>query len=104
MEMLVGHCGGSFSVEVKAPLRERPATGCWSGDDSDALQECVRVANRQFDNKAPNVLVVVPELKVSVSSWRAQLVRAFYGQDMIMIPLKRQRRQLRHQNLKCSVP
>jgi len=74
---------GMTGVEVKAPYRELPE-GAWHGDDSDALQQCMDTANRQFTDDCPNILFLVPYLRNrSLLEWRLPLVKAFYGQEKL---------------------
>lgn len=86
LEMLVEHHLGEFKVEVKAPF-VTPPDRCWSGDDSDVLRRTLDEANKQFGADSANVLVVVPSLKVSAYAERGQLIRAFYGEEKIVIPI-----------------
>jgi len=54
---------GSAGVEVKAPFRPLPEEPVHEGDDSDALQQCMDTANKQFTDDCPNILFLVPELR-----------------------------------------
>lgn len=84
LEMLVVHPDGELHVEVKAPLRETDAQ-TWMGDDADALEKCLRDANRQFRAGVINVLAIVPVLRTPVTLERSQLLDAFFGELAIRI-------------------
>ena len=77
-----GTCG-DIGVEVKAPWRERPASGAWHGDESDKIAQTMESANRQFDDLTPNLLVIVPELRTPMFSHRRDLLKAAFGQSMM---------------------
>lgn len=78
---------GVTGVEIKAPYRELPQ-GAWHGDDSDTLQQCIDTANKQFSDDCPNILFLVPYLRNrSLLEWRLPLIKAFYGQEKITIPI-----------------
>ena len=59
----------------------------FSGNDADALEEAVKAANRQFDEGVANLLVVVPDLRLPVASFRSQITNAFYGEAGMAIPI-----------------
>lgn len=86
LELLVDLADGGMRIEVKAPSRERLSKS-WSGDDSDILARCLRDANKQFEHGVRNVLVLVPMLRTSVYACRGQLIRAFYGEEQISVPI-----------------
>lgn len=73
-------------VEVKAPFRERPE-GAWSGGESDKIAQAMQSANRQFRDDQPNILVLVPELRVPLHRHRDQLLRAAYGSSRLFVPI-----------------
>lgn len=80
--------GQNVAVEVKAPYRERPPEGqAWCGHDADLLAQCLKAANKQFAEDVPNILVLVPQLRRSVSTFRVQLVTALYGEEKITCPI-----------------
>jgi len=83
LEMLIEFGDGDVGVEVKAPLRERPVSGVWHGDDADKIVGALRAAERQFDKSRRNILVVVPSLGRELFSHREPLVRASYGETKI---------------------
>ncbi len=70
--------GTNIGVEVKAPFRERPKT-TWSGGESDKIAQAIEQANKQFDDSGPNLLVLVPELRVPIRSHRDALLHACFG-------------------------
>ena len=72
--------GQVVGVEVKSPYRER-RTGSWNGGDEGIVTQCIKKANSQFANDAPNLLVLVPFLRTSMISNRYQLVAAAYGEQ-----------------------
>ncbi len=75
---------GLAGVEVKAPYRALPEGQIHWGDDSDALQQCMDAANKQFTDDCPNILFLVPYLRnQSLAEWRLPLVKAFYGQEKL---------------------
>ncbi|GEM_PF-2341266 len=82
-----------IGVEVKAPLQEIPKpppgenTVGWCGDDADKIEQCMDAANRQFDDGDPNLLVIVPSLRVRVFSQSPNVVKAAYGQSKITWPV-----------------
>lgn len=86
LEYLIVHETGGIHVEVKAPYRP-VVTRSWWGDDSDLLAGTVREANAQFEPGVCNLLVLAPELRVPVYLERDQLIRAFYGEQVISVPL-----------------
>jgi len=87
MRLLVD--GNWIGVEVKSPFRERPkpppgkSTITWCGDDADKIKQCMEDANKQFCDDRPNLLVIVPELRMHVFSHRRDVVKAAYGQSKI---------------------
>lgn len=87
LEFRVEHGSGPFNVEVKAPFVERPTSGRWSGNDAEVLEACFLEAQRQFDHGTPNVLVIVPQLRVAVAESRMQFVEAFIGRTMLAVPV-----------------
>ena len=84
LEFLAKTSFGEINIEVKAPYRERLQS--WCGDDSDILKRCIDKANSQFAEDRINMLVIVPELRLITVS-RFDLVKAFYGQSYISIPI-----------------
>lgn len=91
LEMLVHHAGGEFNVEVKSPFNQvEPVPGVahfGHGDDSEALSQCLEQAAKQFAKGQPNVLVIFPRFMLPVTTSRRMILNAFYGQDMIHIPI-----------------
>jgi hypothetical protein len=86
LEFVLAIPDGDINVEVKAPYR--PITGdVFWGDDADALQQALRAANKQFEAGARNLLVVIPQLRVSIFEWRTPIERAFIGETVIQIPI-----------------
>ena len=93
MEMRLRTSTGDIGVEVKAPHKEsvRPEPGDgvaieW-GDDADKVAECIRAANKQFDDCRPNILVLVPSLRLPLYAHRHDLVKAAYGETKITCPI-----------------
>jgi len=84
LEMLVKHPDGDLNVEVKAPLRETAAK-TWRWNDADALEKCLRKANKQFRKGLINVLAIVPVFRTPVTLERNQLLNAFFGKLAIRI-------------------
>jgi len=80
---------GDIGIEVKAPFREapRPKPGenvaVWSGDDADKVTQCLKAANKQFSDDKPNILAIIPRLRIPIFSHRHDLVKAAYGQTKI---------------------
>lgn len=75
-------------VEVKAPHRERPPEGqAWCGHDGDLIEKSLDTANKQFADDVPNILVLAPQLRTPVSTFRVQLVSALYGEEKITCPI-----------------
>jgi len=77
---------GLIYTEVKAPHRA-VTNSVWCGDDSDVLQTCLEDANTQFESGVPNLLVIVPRLRVPVFAVRRQLTRAFFGDLVLQVPV-----------------
>jgi hypothetical protein len=77
LELCTQHPDGEIHVEVKAPHR-RVVKTVWIGDDSDLLQQALESANKQFRDDVRNLLVIVPELRISVFDHRSQITRAFF--------------------------
>lgn len=93
LEMLILTDDQGIGVEVKAPFRARPkpppgtsAVG-WLGDDSHKISQCMQAANKQFDNNRPNILVIVPGLRMRVFGQREDVVRAAYGESKMIVPI-----------------
>ncbi len=86
LEFRVEHDATPFNVEVKAPFVARPGN-TWSGNDASVLEACFLEAQRQFDHGTANVLVIVPQLRVSVTEHRRQFVEAFIGHDLLAVPV-----------------
>jgi hypothetical protein len=86
LDLLVDYGEASFKAEVKSPHKERSGRAWW-GDDSDLLERTLDRANKQFSDDGGNVLVFVPALRIPVFRLRDQLVRAFYGEEKIVIPI-----------------
>jgi hypothetical protein len=83
---------GNITVEVKAPYRE-PLPVMHSGvipDDSDMLASAVDEANRQFARGTRNLLFLVPTTR-SRRLERRELIKAFFGQTKIVVPLDLER-------------
>ncbi|MBI2841719.1 MAG: hypothetical protein HYX75_25675 [Acidobacteria bacterium] len=95
-------------VEVKAPFREHPkppkgkSTVTWCGDDSDKIAECLKAANKQFRDDGPNLLVIVPTLRLMLFSRRHDVVCAAYGENRICIPVDPLRGQVGPTEVKFS--
>lgn len=90
--LLYGIDGERVCVEVKAPRPEPPpergpGVRVKVGDDADALVSALDQANKQFEKETQNLLVIVPQLFLSVFECRYQFFRAFYGEEKISIPL-----------------
>jgi len=68
-------------IEVKSPFRERPDTE-WSGGESDKIVSAIEQADKQFDDSTPNLLVVVPELRVPIRWHREYLLHACFGSSV----------------------
>lgn len=76
---------GTAGVEVKAPFRARPRSGCtWWGDDSDKIAQCVKKAEKQFADGRANLLVIAPMLRMPIFRDRSTLVRACFGESVIV--------------------
>jgi hypothetical protein len=70
----------SVGVEVKAPFRARSPNGeGWCGGEDDKLSEAINAANKQMDDRCPNLLVLVPDLRTSICEARTDLLRAAFG-------------------------
>lgn len=76
-------------VEVKAPFVPLPSEGFYWGDDSDVLEAALANANKQFDSRNTNLLVIAPELRIPLFDHRYPLVRAFIGDQFIVQPIDR---------------
>ena len=89
LELRVGHPTTPFNVEVKAPKEEPLTDGVrvWSGNGAPRLEKALVDASRQLPDDHANVLVLVPELRVAVSSDRYQFVQAFLGEFEIVVPI-----------------
>ena len=95
--------GAKVGVEVKSPFRERPRGGAtWFGDDSDKIIACFKAANKQFDDKGPNLLVVAPSLRVSIFQDRRVLVRAAFGESRLVFDINEQEGRLEHARAEFS--
>ncbi len=89
LEMVAFWNQQNFGVEVKAPYRPSPQDGIGHGDESDKLEDAVNTANKQFDDKGPNLLVLAPELPLPMYVHRASLLHALFGRSKIMIPISK---------------
>ena len=93
LEMRINTEDDGIGIEVKAPFREAPmpapgrSTGCWVGDDSDKIAQCLEAANKQFDKDGRNLLVIAPRLLMRMFSERQDLVKAIYGESKITVPI-----------------
>jgi len=80
---------GDIGVEVKAPFRALPepppgkSTICWSGDDTDKIEQALKSANKQFNDDTANILILVPQLRRRMFSQRRDLLKAAFGQSKI---------------------
>lgn len=72
---------------MKAPFRERPESGGWCGDESDKIAEVMAAANKQFRDDQPNILLLVPDLRVSMYQNRDGLIRGAYGFSQLAVPI-----------------
>jgi hypothetical protein len=81
--------GLDVKVEVKAPFRARPESGGWSGGESDKIAEAMKQANKQFGDETPNVLALVPQLRVRMFPDRDDLLRAAFGHTHLVVPIDR---------------
>ncbi|HEX7900365.1 MAG TPA: hypothetical protein VF950_21535 [Planctomycetota bacterium] len=90
LEMVVFDRDQSIGVEVKAPHQEESLNGISWGDGSDKIEAAVSKANKQFDEKGPNLLVITPNLRLQLCHHRSALARALYGQSKITIPISRE--------------
>lgn len=86
LELAIHLNAGDVHAEVKAPHRPVRNQTFW-GDDSDLLKKSLEDANRQFSAESANLLIVVPELRIPLSSMRGQLTRALFGDLRIVIPI-----------------
>jgi hypothetical protein len=82
LDMRVDACTDT-GVEVKAPFRERPLSGAWNGDDSDKITQAMDAANKQFTDDRPNILVLVPCLRLRMFTHRRDLLKGAFGQSKI---------------------
>lgn len=74
-------------VEVKAPYRERPVKGGWTGGESDKIAQSMDAANKQFRDDRPNILILVPHLRIPMYQSRDDLLHAAYGFSQLAIPI-----------------
>lgn len=87
LEFVIKLPDGDVNVEVKCPHRPI-TTEAWWGDDSDLLQRALHTANKQFEAGARNLLVVVPQTRISIfEQFRIPIERAFIGETVIQIPI-----------------
>lgn len=87
LDLLVSLPDADMRVEVKAPYREIPEGAIVWGDDSDLLAGCLAQANKQFQAGVRNVLFLVPDVRSSLFRDRYQLIQAFFGKEMITVPI-----------------
>jgi hypothetical protein len=59
----------------------------WFGDDTQVLANALDEANKQFAPSNRNILVLVPALRSRVAAQRYQLIKAFLGEQKIVIPV-----------------
>jgi hypothetical protein len=86
LEFAIKLAHGNIKVEVKAPFR--PMTeSFWWGDDFGPLENALVGANKQFKRGDRNLLIFVPQLRISVFTLRTQIERAFIGEDVIRIAI-----------------
>lgn len=90
LEMVVFWKDASIAVEVKAPHQESPASRIGSGNGSHKLETVIERANKQFDNNGPNLLVIVPSLRLRMHHHRTALAHALYGQTMMEFRINRE--------------
>lgn len=89
LEFLAEKDGLSICVEVKAPYRQRRGA-VWRGNDADLLESCLIDANKQFRDNSTNLLVIVPDVTPAISTDRYQILEAFYGREVIVVPVDRE--------------
>lgn len=81
--------GKKAFIEVKAPQRELPKEGARWGDDIELLRRKLKKADCQFSQSTINILFIAPKLHPPIyysDFHRHQLIRAFFGEEMIVIP------------------
>lgn len=94
---------GRVGIEVKAPSRELPTgTTTWCGDDSDKIRQCLEAAERQFAKDGPNILVIAPSLRTTMFTDRNVLVRAVYGESVLVFDVNTEQGGLVNQRLEFS--
>jgi hypothetical protein len=91
---------GEAGVEVKAPFREPPVGSMtWLGDDRDKIAQCLLAAEKQFNNDGANILVIAPTLRIPVFAERRVLIRAVYGESVIVSAVNVKEGRLENQRL-----
>lgn len=94
LEFLVKVGGVGVNVEVKAPHRDveydEDGIASWVGHDSDLILQALRSASKQFPAGKPNLLVLVPRLRVPLHDDRRQVIAALYGENRIFVPTQRE--------------
>jgi hypothetical protein len=96
-DFIVSTPGGDLITEVKAPFEKTVARGLLViGDDdiSNRFRNCIRNSNRQFEEKARNLLFLVPKLPVPVCQRRNPLTRAFYFEPKAIFPFDTSRQKI----------
>ena len=89
--LLEGAGAMSLNAEVKAPYVPL-SNRSWAGDDAAVLRESIEKAGTQLNKDSPNVVVLVPLLRTSVTSHRSQLLKATIGEHALSVPIVRDRR------------
>ncbi len=77
----------AINVEVKSPISDLVSTNQarFAGNDSQLIQNTLKLACKQLNKNEPNIVVFVAELKepVTLQMFRNPFFAALYGQDVI---------------------
>ena len=88
---LAAHANGqSIHIEVKAPHAPLPTGTVWCGDNSGLLAQALDVANSEFAKGKQNALILVTDCSNPLLGGRDDLVKAFFGEDVLQIMFNRQ--------------
>lgn len=74
--------GQKVGVEVKAPYQE-PSSPVWKENDGNLISSSLKSANEQFSDDVPNILLLIPRLRIPLSQDRSQIVSALYVKEYI---------------------
>jgi len=87
-DLIIERAGLTVQAEVKAP-HVPVVNRTWSADDSQVLWRAVSDAGKQLKADRPNIVVIVPLLRVPVCQDRTQLLKAVIAEPVLNVFVSR---------------